>query len=58
MNEKTMKKNLVLTLVLGNQSGWWIRITGHDETFYMSKSEAIKHLEDILALPNGYLNEV
>jgi|APCry1669188910_1035180.scaffolds.fasta_scaffold26409_3 hypothetical protein len=58
MNEKTMKKNLILTLVLGNQSGWWIRVTGYDEIFYMSKSEAIKQLENILALPDGYLNEV
>ena len=58
MIETTIKKNIILTLILGNQSGWWIRITGHDETFYMTKSEAVKQLENILALPNGCLNEV
>jgi len=51
----SIKDSVVRNLVLGSPSGWWVRIADHDNTFFLSKIDAIKYLEELLNLEPGAL---
>ena len=51
-----IKDCLVMNLVLGGPSGWWVRISDHDNRFFMDKPSAIRYLEELIGLPNGSLS--
>ena len=53
---RLVKDCLVMNLVVGGPSGWWVRISDHDDRFFMEKSFAIRYLEELTGLPTGFLS--